>query len=335
MTSTSSRFLIGTLLTFFIVLCILFAPFFSVFILTIVFGVLFDPINKRLRKNFGTNGAAFITILMVILVAAACLTFVVVQVLGEAGRLLAQLQSGALVPNTIIELAQTKVSAFVPGAHVDVLASFKGGLAWLVDQTGSIVQGIAAVFLNLFLSVIALYYWFKDSDKFRSAVLRVVPLSKEDTVGILDNLTSSVYSLIRGTMFVVLLQGISAGIGFTFFGVPNAILWASVTVVCALVPMLGTTIVFVPVVLYLALTGHTASAIGTALWGLIAVGTIDNIVGPRLMSRGSNMHPFFTLFAVIGGVKLFGAIGVFAGPLIVSLFFAICKTYTKHQEKSV
>ena len=334
MTTISSRFLIGLMFAVFIALCILFAPFLSVFVITIVFGVLFDPVNRRLRRTYGPVGAALITLLLVFLAIAAIITFVAVQVVGQAGHILAGLQSGAIVPDTVINLVQAKLTAFFPAAHIDVLASFKSALAWLVGQAGNIFQSIATIILNLFLSLMALFYWFKDSVKFREQLLGIIPLSKEDSGNILDRLSLSVHSLITGTLLVALIQGTSAAIGFLIFGVPNALLWASITVVCALVPTLGTAIIFIPIVGYLALTGHTVSAVGITLWGLTAVGLVDNILGPRLMSRGSNMHPFFTLLAVLGGVQLFGAIGIFAGPLLVSLFFAICQTYTSHQGKT-
>jgi predicted PurR-regulated permease PerM len=143
-------------------------------------------------------------------------------------------------------------------------------------------------------------------------------------------LKASIHGVIRGALVIAGIQGIISGIGFAIFGVPNAVLWGSLAAVCALVPTLGTTLVFVPIVGYLALTGHIPQAIGLAVWGIFAVGLIDNILGPRLMSQGSSIHPFFILIAVLGGVDLFGPVGLFAGPLVVALFFALFDTYKVH-----
>lgn len=327
---SSSHFLIGLMFATFVGLCILFAPFLPVFIITITFGVLFNPINNRLRRSYGATGSALITILLVILSILAIATFVVVQVGGEAANLLSGIQSGTVVPHAYIDSMQANINSIFPEARIDVLSSFQSALSWLMSQAGSIFQSITTVVLNIFLSLMALYYWFKDSEKFRGTVLGILPISVEDGEAILGRLTLSVHSLIRGTLMVAVLQGISACIGFLIFGVPNPFLWASITVVCALVPTFGTTLIFVPIVVFLALSGNTPSAIGIALWGITAVGLIDNMLGPRLMSKGSNMHPFFTLLAVLGGVQLFGAIGIFAGPLLLSLFFAVGKTYTSH-----
>ena len=227
---------------------------------------------------------------------------------------------------------QEKVTRLAPGLDIDILGSVRSGLAWIAQQSGAVFQGVVRTGLALFLSIVALFYWFKDSQKIRSIIFSIIPLGKEDMQDIAKNIALSARSLIRGTLFVALLQGISAGIGFTIFGVPNAILWASVTIVCAIVPTFGTSLIFIPVVAYLYLTGHGGAALGTAIWGLTAVGLLDNVLGPRLMSQGSNLHPFFTLLAVLGGVELFGAIGVFAGPLLVSLLFAVSQAYLSRME---
>lgn len=328
---SSSQFLIGLIGISFIGLCFLFAPFLPVFIITVIFGVLFNPVNQKLRRTYGPIGASLITILLIILSMAVVITFVVVQVGGEAKIILHGIQSGTIAPDTVLGVLQAKINAFFPGANVNVLGSFQSALSWLLGKAGSIFQSITTVILNIFLSLMALYYWFKDSEKFRLSILEIIPLGKTDGEGILDRLTASTHSLIRGTLVVAVLQGTSACIGFLIFGVPNPFLWASITVVCALVPTFGTALIFIPVVLYLALSGNTPSAIGVALWGVTAVGLLDNMLGPRLMSRGSNLHPLFTLLAVLGGVQLFGALGIFAGPLLLSLFLAVCKTYTSHK----
>ena len=334
-TTSSSRFLIGLLLAVFVALCFLFAPFLSVFVITVVLGTLFAPLNKNLRKRFGPNASAFFTVSLVVVVVSAILTFVLGQVIREAGDALVGLQSGEIVPDRVLALLQARINETFPAANVDVVAMFKSALAWFVGQTGSIFQSIATVLLNMFLSMMALFYWFKDSDRLHEETLRVIPLSKADATGILDRLTVAVHSLVKGTLILALIQGTLAGIGFAIFDVPNPFLWASITVVCALVPTLGTSITFIPIVAYLALSGNTFSAVAIALWGALAVGLIDNVLGPRILSRGSNMHPMFTLLAVLGGVQLFGPIGLFAGPILVSLFFAVCKTYTMSQEKVV
>lgn len=331
---SSPKFIVGILVIALVALCILFAPFFSVFILIIVLGTLFDPVNTRLRKYYGPIGGALVTLLLIVLCITAILGFLITQVGGQANAILDGMQSGSIVPDDVIAGAQAKLSGLFPSAEIDLMASFQRSLSWVLSQTGNIVEGMATIVLHLFLALFGLFFWFKDSQKLHTEIFHLIPLSREDAAAILSDLKKAMHSLVQGTLAIALLQGISAGIGFVIFGVPHAVLWASITAVCALVPTLGTSIVFIPMVAYFVFAGNTVAAIGIALWGVAAVGLLDNVLGPRLMSRGSNLHPFFTLLAVLGGVQLFGPLGIFAGPLIVSLFSAVCKTYVTDPETS-
>ena len=108
---------------------------------------------------------------------------------------------------------------------------------------------------------------------------------------------------------------------------PNAILWGSISAIASLVPGLGTAIVFIPAVAYMFILGNTAFAIGLIVWGVVVVGLVDNFLTPYLYSREIEVHPLITLFAVLGGLIVFGPIGFIFGPLVVALFFSLIEIY--------
>ncbi len=332
--TNSSRFLLFLLIATFVTTCILFAPYFSVFVLTLVFGVIFQPINLWLRNHTGVTRASVLTTLLVTLVIIGPVAFVVTQVAREAFQLLASLQNGGGTDG-ILALVENQMHVWFPWLELDLGSYVSSILTWVGHQAGLIFGSIATVTLNLFLAMIALSYWFKDSEKLRATVVASSPLAKNDTDRISQALRVSIHSVIRGKLVIAAIQGIIAGIGYVIFGVPNPILWATVTAVCALVPTFGTTIIFVPIIAYVAFTGDTGAAVGLSIWGLLAVGLIDNLWGPRLMSRGGNVHPFFILIAVLGGVEVFGPVGLFAGPLIVSFFFSVFEAYAASENKHV
>ena len=120
------------------------------------------------------------------------------------------------------------------------------------------------------------------------------------------------------------------GLGLWIFGFDRAILWGSIAAIGALVPGVGTVVVFIPAVLFSIVTGSYVTAIGVALWGALAVGFIDNLLGPYLMSRGNKMHPFLILLSVLGGMLLFGPIGFIIGPVVTSLFIVLLELYSMH-----
>lgn len=326
-TSTASnRPMIVLLLLAFALICVLFAPYISVFVLAIVFGVIFAPVNRWLRKYVHPTVAAILTTILVVVVIFGPVAFVAVQVIHEASDLAVSLQSGSGTTE-MIAVVQTRVNELLPSLSINLTTAIHSGLQWVASKIGSVFSGILTVGVNVLLSIIALVYWFKDSSSLRKTIIELSPLEDEHTYAIIDALIASIHSVIKGALVVALVQGIVAGVGFTIFGVPNPILWGSVTAICALVPTLGTSIITLPIIGYLVLVGHNPQAVGMTIWALLAVGLVDNLVGPILMARGNKIHPFFILIGVIGGVDLFGPIGLLAGPLIISFFFAISKIY--------
>jgi predicted PurR-regulated permease PerM len=110
--------------------------------------------------------------------------------------------------------------------------------------------------------------------------------------------------------------------------VPNPAFWGSVTVLAALIPTLGTTLVILPAAAYLYFASGLAPAAGLLIWGALAVGLIDNFLSPQLIRRGTRIHPFLVLLSVLGGISLAGPIGFLAGPLVLSILFALLDIYS-------
>jgi predicted PurR-regulated permease PerM len=131
----------------------------------------------------------------------------------------------------------------------------------------------------------------------------------------------------KGSLFIALIQGCLTGIGFAIAGVPNPALWGSVAMISALIPGIGTSLVLIPGILFLFGTGHPGPGFGLLAWGALAVGLIDNFLSPKLLGRGTNLHPLFILFSVMGGLALFGPLGFLFGPLVLSLWSALISIY--------
>ncbi len=326
--SASTRFLVFLLVIAFIAVCILFAPYFAVFVLTLVFGVMFAPVYALLKKRIGSISAALITTAIIAIVILGPVAFIVTQIAQEASSIVTAMQSDATDMETVFVNVEKYIAGVFPWAQIDLASYVESTLGWLTSQTASIFGGIASVGLMLFLSLFSVAYWFMDGEKLKRAIMVASPLEDVDTKNIFQALSASIHSVIKGKLMISGIQGIIAGVGYAIFGVPNAVLWATLTAICALVPNFGTAIAMVPIIAYLVLTGDMGGAVGLSVWGLLAVGLIDNILGPKLMSRGADVHPVFVLLGVLGGIQLFGAVGLFAGPLVVSFFFAVYTAYS-------
>ncbi len=113
----------------------------------------------------------------------------------------------------------------------------------------------------------------------------------------------------------------------TIFGVPGSLLWGAVTIIAALVPFVGSSLVLVPAAIYLFISGSTSAAIGLLIWSAVVVGLADNILGPYLIKGTTHMHAFLVLISIFGGIQLFGAVGIIAGPTILAALLAMLELY--------
>jgi predicted PurR-regulated permease PerM len=200
-------------------------------------------------------------------------------------------------------------------------------LQWSFTNIDAVFSGIAKIIFNIFILILALYYMLKDGSTLKRNIIRFSPLQDMYDEQIFNKLQRAVNSVIKGSLVVGVVQGTLTGIGFAIFGVPNPALWGTFAVLAALIPGIGTALVLGPGILYLILTGSLPQAVGLIIWAIVAVGLIDNFLGPKLVGGGVHIHQFLILLSVIGGLSFFGPIGFILGPLVVSLLFALLEIY--------
>jgi predicted PurR-regulated permease PerM len=126
---------------------------------------------------------------------------------------------------------------------------------------------------------------------------------------------------------VALLRGVFTALGFFFFGIPNPVLWGAIAGIAGLIPAIGIIVVFVPAILFTFYASGLPFALGLLVWGLLVVGLIDNVLAPRMVGKGMQVHSLFVLLAIFGGISYFGPLGIFLGPLTLSLLFALLSVY--------
>ena len=137
----------------------------------------------------------------------------------------------------------------------------------------------------------------------------------------------AINGVIKGYLLVAVIQGSLMGIGLAIFGVPSPALWGVIAAIGALTPTLGTSIVSIPAVIFLFVSGHTGEAIGLTVWSLALVGMIDNFLNPYIVGNKIKIPPFLILFSVLGGLSLLGPVGILIGPLAVSLLYTLISIY--------
>jgi predicted PurR-regulated permease PerM len=319
-------FLLALLVGVAVLAVLIFKPFLYAFIFAIVFAAVFQPVHDYVfRAMRGAKGAAALCTSVIVL-ASVVVPFAVLgtQIFHEATALYdADFSRDA--SSVIKSLEQFFPASMV--RSIDLTQYARGGLGWLLQHLGLIFGNIARALIGVFIFLVALYYLFKDGDQFKKQLIALSPLQDIHDELIVNKLTLAMNAVIRGKLAIALIQGALTAIGFVLLGVPNGALWGSVAAIAALVPGVGTALVFFPATLYLAWRGEIVSAIGLLLWGTIAVGLIDNVLGPKLIGQGMQLHPLIILLSIIGGIILFGPLGFLLGPLVVILLRTLIEIY--------
>lgn len=320
-------------LTFFI-----FQPFLMALILAAVFAVVLQPLYRRILIQMPRfpSIASLITVLMSLICVIVPLSFVGTQIGQEATGLYFSLVRGESQAHLFEALTRLETAAvtYVPAAEgmssqltANISTYAESALRWFLQNLGTAFSGIASIVLSLFIFFVALYYLLRDGVKLKHRVIELSPLRDAYDESVFDRLEVAVNSVIKGTLAIALIQGFLAAVGFWFFGVPNSVLWGTVATIAALIPGIGTGLIFIPAVVFLVLGGNTPQAIGLTVWGVIAVGGIDNLLRPYFIGSGTKLHPLPTLLSVLGGITFFGPVGIFLGPLSLALLFALLSIY--------
>ncbi len=201
------------------------------------------------------------------------------------------------------------------------------GLAAFVARAG---QALLHVGIGLFLVAIALYYFFLDGPRWRERVVRLVPLPAADTRMFFARFHRVSVAVLVGNLGTALAQALAATLGYFIFGAPVPLIWGAATLFAALIPLVGPALVWAPVALVVALGHGWLRGGGLALYGLLIVSTVDNVVRPLLTKRGLQLHPLLVFIGVFGGMLAFGFVGLFVGPLVVALTVTVLDVYERH-----
>jgi predicted PurR-regulated permease PerM len=213
----------------------------------------------------------------------------------------------------------------------DILAKLAGAASsignFVVRGLSSATSGTVAFFLQFFVFLYALFFFIKDGPAVLRKALYYLPLSDKDEARLIGNFSSVSRATIKGTLVIGIVQGVLAGIGLAVAGVNGAVFWGTVMVVLSIIPVVGTSLVWVPAAVYLAAIGHPVAAVLLALYCGLIVGSVDNILRPRLVGKDTKMPDLLILLSTLGGIYLFGVAGIIIGPIVAALFLTVWDIY--------
>lgn len=299
------------------------APYASGLIGGVVLYVMLAPVHSVLARRLAARTSAG---LMVVLALVA----LIVPALIFAGLLVDQAQSIAydVMQGPLVDrLFALKIGNFAVGPALRGVGQQLIG--WLGSSALGLVGQATRIGLNLTIAVFILYYLLLHSHESWRAVKPHLPFSPASADLLRDRFRDVTVSTVIGTGLVAAIQGTCVGLGFLLTGLPNALFWGSVTVLLAILPVVGSGLVWGPGALSLILSGRYGAALGLILLGILVVANVDVLIRPAVSQRFARVHPLVTLIGAIGGVGYFGLLGLLIGPLAVSYFFELIRIYRK------
>ncbi|RYD58204.1 MAG: AI-2E family transporter [Sphingobacteriales bacterium] len=294
------------------------------FLLAITMYILMRKTYFRLvtERKVKPSLAATILILLALIILALPI-WVVVQVLIPKVSYLASNYTEIMHKAQVVaaEVQRKFPQAKINSAQVEqVVRRGIGYVPGIFGTTGAILANLATAFF-------VVYFMLKGGRDMERKVIELLPLKAASKESIWRETQSLIVSNAIGIPLLAVCQGIIAIIGYWIFGVDGFVMWGMITGICSLLPVIGTMIVWIPMVIYLFAIGESGNAIGLLLFSAIIISNIDNVLRFTIMRKLGDVHPLITVFGVIVGLQLFGFIGLIFGPLFIAYFLLMIKIY--------
>jgi predicted PurR-regulated permease PerM len=311
-------------------------PFLEVLAWAAVLVTFFFPVHLKLRSRVRRHTwSALISTTLVVILILFPLTFITIAVVQELAQVGRGLQGGLqslLDPNSpvygralrwlgrYLNIEQLRNGQYL----AEQAEQWSGAIA---NRTLGIVGNLAGAVVKFFLVVYTMYYLFRDGGRIRRRVRAALPLERAEARLILERtgevLTASVY----GVLVIAAIQGTLGGLAFWALGLPSPLLWGVVMALLSMIPMLGSFVVWVPAAIYLAATGHWGKAAALVAWGAVVIGFMDNVLRPKLVGERTRLHELLIFFSVLGGLQVFGVLGLLLGPVVVAITLALLEVF--------
>ncbi|MEK7462847.1 MAG: AI-2E family transporter [Patescibacteria group bacterium] len=322
-------FFIFLLLATTILIFFVFYPFIGILALAAILSLALQPIYEKIKFLFKADWlSSLIVIILLAIFIVIPLMLLGWQIFKDAQSLYADAITNKIVyvdkANSFLE---GPLKRFIPDFSINLNLYVQKLFNWFVGNIGPLVSSTTQILFDLFLVTIALFFFLKDNLKIKKLLLEISPLDDKYDNLILEKLDGAVNSVIKGSLLIAAVQGVLIGIGFWIFGIPSPAFWGTVGVIAALVPGVGTSLIILPAIAYLFVNGSYFAAFGLIIWGTILVGSIDNVLRTIIYKTGVSAHPIFILFAVFGGLSLFGPLGLIFGPIILSFYLTLLEIY--------
>jgi len=297
------------------------------------------PLHVRLLKRTGGRQAGLSAALLtaVVMILLLCVIAFLLLVVGHRALELARDMAARYQNRGTAGILGTDLNRWLTrfGLEPDrlgerVAAAARDIAAWAGGAATSIVAGLFSAIFTFIFTALTSYYLLLEGGDGTSWLVEMLPLDNRQVRQLVRDVRDVTRAMLISTGLVALYQGVIAGVGYWMFGVDSPIVWASLTGIASILPAVGTAMVWAPVCIVLAATGHAGKALGVGLWSLaMVVFVADYILRPKLVGMRIKMNDLLVFIAIFGGIEAFGVMGLILGPIAVAVLLSLLRIYQR------
>lgn len=316
-------------------------PWYGSVLWAVILALLFRPLQVWLERRFGGRRslAAFVSVLACICIVVIPGVLILAALAREASALTASISSREFDPAALLD----QVRAALPAGARHVLSSLnlgdfgdmQSGITSFLENVSqtiatrafTITQGTAQLFVSFGVMLYLLFFLFRDGPALAATIRRASPLSDHHTGKLIEEFEAVMRATVKGNIIIAVIQGTIGGLAFAALGIRAALLWGVLMALLSLVPAVGASLVWLPVSLYLLISGEVLRGVALMLVGMLVISLIDNFLRPPLVGKSTRLPDYLVLLSTVGGLTLVGVNGFVIGPLIAALFVAVWSLY--------
>jgi predicted PurR-regulated permease PerM len=336
--AVNNRILIAALAIISVLFLVMIRQFIMPILLAAIFSALVMPVFHKFEKWFRGRRilASAVTVILIICIIIVPLTGLLGIVAGQAVKIGTvakpwieqQISEPGSIPKFIESLPFYQTIEPYKDQIFTKAGELVGGLSgFIIGKLTSATIGTVNIILDLFIMLYCMFFFLLEGSSILNKILYYLPLEDQFERRMLDKFTSITRATLKGTIVIGILQGALAGIAFAVLGIPSALFWGTIMAVLSIIPSVGSAIVWLPAVAILIFTGHIVKAVTLFIFCAFIVGSMDNLLRPKLVGKDTEMHELMILFGTLGGIIMFGMVGMIVGPIIAGLFVTIWEIF--------